>query len=326
MRAQSVSSAVRARVARRDLRLQLVRPGRAAVRVRGLQRRQAAAKQDLVPPTAVLIGQQHRFARSTDARAGSRCVQLHQRDQSMRLGLVGRETGEDPSQAQRLLAQRGPHVVVTGAGGVALVEDQVDHLEHRRQARHAVGAARHLERHARFGQRPLGAHDSLRDRRLAGQESARDLVGRKSAQEAQRQRDPRLARQHGVAGHEDQAQEVIADVVVETVDDPLHRLGSFALVLRVERVPQLLVLARQQRPAPQVVDRVVLGRRHQPCARVVGHARGRPLLESCDQRVLRQLLGDADVAHHAREPGDQPRRFDAPDRVDRPPSLVVSDG
>ena len=43
----------------------------------------------------------------------------------------------------------------------------------------------------------------------------------------------------------------------------------------------------------------------------------RPLLERGDQRVLRELLGEADVAHDAREPGDEPRRLDPPDRVDR---------
>ena len=41
-----------------------------------------------------------------------------------------------------------------------------------------------------------------------------------------------------------------------------------------------------------------------------------PLLERGDERVLRQLLGEADVAHHAREAGDELRLLDAPDRVD----------
>ena len=42
-----------------------------------------------------------------------------------------------------------------------------------------------------------------------------------------------------------------------------------------------------------------------------------PLLERDDERVLRQILGDADVAHDPGEAGDEPRRLDAPDRVDR---------
>ena len=46
------------------------------------------------------------------------------------------------------------------------------------------------------------------------------------------------------------------------------------------------------------------------------HAFARPLLERGDERVLRELFGDADVPHHPRQAGDDPRRFDAPDGVD----------
>jgi hypothetical protein len=38
------------------------------------------------------------------------------------------------------------------------------------------------------------------------------------------------------------------------------------------------------------------------------------LLERCDQRVLRKLLGDPNIAHHAREPGDELRLLDAENR------------
>ena len=42
---------------------------------------------------------------------------------------------QDAAQAERVLAQRRPHPVVARGRRVALVEDQVDHLEHRREAR-----------------------------------------------------------------------------------------------------------------------------------------------------------------------------------------------
>src|SRR5581483_1330415 len=45
-------------------------------------------------------------------------------------------------------------------------------------------------------------------------------------------------------------------------------------------------------------------------------ARGGPGFERGEKRVLRQLLGQADVAREAREAGDDPGRLDAPDRVD----------
>jgi hypothetical protein len=71
-----------------------------------------------------------------------------------------------------------------------------------------------------------------------------------------------------------------------------------------------------QRLPPKPVDRPALRRRHQPGAGTCRHAIRRPLLERGDQRVLRQLLGEADVAHDPGEPGDQPGRLDPPDRID----------
>ena len=42
----------------------------------------------------------------------------------------------------------------------------------------------------------------------------------------------------------------------------------------------------------------------------------RPLLQRGDERVLRELLGEPDVAHHPRQAGDQARGLDPPDRLD----------
>jgi hypothetical protein len=67
---------------------------------------------------------------------------------------------------------------------------------------------------------------------------------------------------------------------------------------------------------PEVVERAVFGHLHQPRAGIARHAFGRPLLERGDQRVVREILGEADVTDHADETGDQAGRFDAPDRVD----------
>ena len=145
------------------------------------------------------------------------------------------------------------------------------------------------------------------------QEGARDLVGGQAAEQAQRQRHPRLGRQHRMAGGEDQAQQVVADVVVERrVEVAARRSRARASSSR----PSSSCLRSSSLRAAELVDGAVLGRGHQPGARVVRDARLRPLLERGDQRVLRQLLGQADVAHHARQAGDEPRRLDPPDRVD----------
>ena len=248
-----------------------------------------------------------------DARARARRLDLHQRDEAVHLRLLRRELGQDAAEAQRVLAERRPHPVVAGGRRVALVEDEVDDLEHRRQPRGELVAARHLERDLRLGQRPLGADDALGDGRLRDEERARDLLGRQAAEQAERERDARLGGEHRMAGGEHEAQQVVADVVVERGVEIRH--GH--LLLRLELVAELLVLALEQLAPAQQVDRAMLGGGHEPGARVVRDARLRPLLERGDQRVLRELLGQADVAHDPREAGDEPGRLDPPDRVDR---------
>ena len=175
---------------------------------------------------------------------------------------------------------------------------------------------------ARLGERPLGAHDALRDRRLRDEERARDLVGGQAAEQAQRQRDARLGGEHRMAGGEHEAQEIVADVVVERGVEVRHG----RLLLDLELVAELLVLALEQLVAAQAIDGAMLGGRHQPGAGVVRDARLRPALERGDQRVLRQLLGQADVAHDAREAGDELRRLDPPDRVDRAMGVLSRPG
>ena len=69
MRAQSVSSApCGPRVAGGDRGLQGVRARRPPERLGALERREAAADQQLIPARAVLIEQQDRLARRADAR------------------------------------------------------------------------------------------------------------------------------------------------------------------------------------------------------------------------------------------------------------------
>src|SRR5439155_21321506 len=67
----------------------------------------------------------------------------------------------------------------------------------------------------------------------------------------------------------------------------------------------------------KVVDRAMLRGAHEPAGRVVRHAGLRPLLEGRDQRVLGQLLGEADITHDAGEAGDELGGLNPPDSVDR---------
>ncbi len=145
----------------------------------------------------------------------------------MHLGLVGRQLGQDAAETQRFLAQLRPHPVVAGGGRVTLVEDEVDHLEHGGQAFGKLGPARHLEGDALLCQRPLGADDALGDGWLRDEEGAGDLVGRQTADQAQRERDAGFGGEHRMTGGEHQAQQIIADVVVECGIEVWR--GTFAL-------------------------------------------------------------------------------------------------
>src|SRR5439155_1435961 len=83
---------------------------------------------------------------------------------------------------------------VSSGRRVALVEDEIDDLEHRREARGQLGPAGDFERDARLAQGPLGTDDPLGDGRLRHEERPRDLVGREPPEQPQRERDARLGR------------------------------------------------------------------------------------------------------------------------------------
>ncbi len=91
---------------------------------------------------------------------------------------------------------------------------------------------------------------------------------------------------------------------------------SFFVLPRFEFESNLCALALEAFVAAQHVDCAMLRGGHEPGARIARDAGLRPLLKRGDQRVLREFLGDADIAHDAREAGDEPRRLDPPDRVD----------
>src|SRR5262249_36938606 len=135
----------RPRVTGGDRGLQGIRAERAAERLGPLERRQATTDEELIPARAVLIEQQDRLSRRADPRPRARRLDLHQRDETVALRLPGSQLGQDPAEPQRVLAQRRAHPVVASRRRVALVEDEVDYLQHRRKTGGALLAARDLE-------------------------------------------------------------------------------------------------------------------------------------------------------------------------------------
>src|SRR5437667_12519887 len=129
----------------------------------------------MIPSSPVLIEQEYRLSGQSDTRAQTRRLNLHQRHQTMHFRLFRIELGQNTTKAKRILAERWPHNIVTCSGRITLVEDQINDFEYRRQSRAKLGAAGHLERYVRVSERPLGADDSLFDRRLRNEKSPCDL-------------------------------------------------------------------------------------------------------------------------------------------------------
>jgi len=138
----------------------------------------------LVPARAVLIEQQHRLSRRTYTRPRARRLDFHQRDQAVDLRLLGSEFGQYAPEPQRVFAERGTHPIVTGRRRVALIEDEVDNFEHRRQTGGKLGPAGHLEGDTLFGEGALSPDDALGDGGLRDEKRTRNLVSRQTSEQA----------------------------------------------------------------------------------------------------------------------------------------------
>src|ERR1700677_4213407 len=126
--------------------------------------------EELIPLGAVLIEEQDWFAGGGDAGAGAGGLDLHEGDQAMDFRFGGSEFGEDAAEAERVFAEGGAHEVVTGGGGVALVEDEVDNFEDGGEAGGELRAAGDLEGDVLVGEGSFGADDALRGRGVGGGE------------------------------------------------------------------------------------------------------------------------------------------------------------
>ena len=249
MRAQSVSAGVRARAWHAAIAACSAYGPRAPP---SSSARSSAARprriEQLIPARAVLIEQQDRLARRADPRARARRLDLHQRDEAVDLRLLRGELGQDAAEAQRVLAERGPHPVVAGGRRVALVEDEVDDLEHRRQARARAprragprtgtraSASVRLARTMRWAMVGSGTRNARAISSVVRPPSRRSVSATRASVE-----------RTGWQAVKIEAQEVVADVVVERGVEV--RRGH--LLPRLELAAELLVLALEQRAPAQ---------------------------------------------------------------------------
>src|SRR6185437_10522868 len=95
-----------------------------------------------------------------------------------------------------------------------------------------------------------------------------------------------------------------------------HDRGRVVVLLLLEVAGERGVALVETLPAAPAVDRAALGDGRQPGAGIARDAGLRPLLQRRHERVLGELLCQADVARPAGEPGDELAGLDAPHRLD----------
>ena len=202
--------------------------------------------------------------------AQARRLDLHQRDQAVDLGLV--RAAARPGCGPRRSASSqsaGPHPVVAGGRGVALVEHEIDHLEHRGQPRASLRrraaprTARSPRRACAWRARSAARRSAPRTRNARAISSVVRPPSRRSVSATRAS-----VESTGWQAMNIEAQQVVADVVVERGVE----VGLGSARPSLELVAELARACARARPAAQHVDRAVLGGGHQPGARVVRDA------------------------------------------------------
>ena len=248
-----------------------------------------------VPQRAVLLveSDQHSLAH---AGRSARVDQQHQRQQPVDLRLAAERRGRGEhlpqlaGQPDRLGGQIGAQRLAGGAE-VALVEDQVEHGEHRGhplrnvlRTRDAVGDVRRLDL-------LLGAGDPLGHRRLGDEEGGGDLGHGEATEQPERESHAVLRSEGGVAAGEHQPQPVVLDGA--------GRFGRRVVV----HAGHLRVLLLAPLLATDPVERLVAGHRGQPAARVGRQALDGPALGGDDQRLAGGVLGQVEVTETTGQAG-----------------------
>jgi hypothetical protein len=104
------------------------------------------ADQRLVPLGPVLILQRNELTFTVDPCPVPGMLEQAQREKSHEFPLSREELKEQPRKTDGLVAKRVSDVLVASAGRVALIEEQIDHRGHGRQALRPFGQSRRLER------------------------------------------------------------------------------------------------------------------------------------------------------------------------------------
>ncbi len=190
--------------------------------------------------------------------------------------------------------------VGAGAGGIALVEDEVEHVQDGVEPGLQLLRRRPRERHARRLDAGLGAADALRHRRFGHEERAGDLGRGQAADRAQGEGDGRRAGERRMTAHHQQVQRV---VLVRGSDGVRRRrrLGR-----HLEHHDCFAAAAGDL--GADLVGQASGGDVDQPPARIGRQAVARPLPRRRQQRLLHRVLGGREIAEAADDRAEHLRR------------------
>ena len=171
---------------RRDRGLELIRADRRLGQGRADQR-DPLLDGGRSQSASILLGERNQGAVVADTRRPAGIGEEHQGEQPGDLTVLGQQAPQLARQPDRLRAQFDPLERRTRARGVALVEDQVQDVEHGAEPVAPFRGRGHPELGAAFADPLLRPADPLGHRRLGHQERAGDLRGRQPADGSQRQ-------------------------------------------------------------------------------------------------------------------------------------------
>jgi len=244
------------------------------------------------------------------ARRPARVDQQHQREQAGHLAVVRQQVVDGAGEPDRLARELRALKVRARRRRVALVEDQVQDVQHGVEPLRALVLRRGSERRAGGLDALLGAADPLGHRRLGDEERAGDLRRRQAADRAQRERDLGRGRERGVAAEEQQRERVVL-----LLGEPRVRGRRDRLVGRNARRGR--VLAPPARGlAAQLVGQAPRGHGHQPRTGMLRQAVGGPRDGRGEQRLLHGVLGEVEAPEAADEDAEDLRREPAQQVLD----------
>ena len=251
----------------------------------------------MIPARAVLVCEQHELS-GDEPRIAPRVMQEHQREQAAHLGLVGHQLGEHAPEADRVRGQ-----VQTAA--VALVEDQVDDGEHRRETFGQQVPGRNAEWDPGDLDLRLRARQAALHRLGRDDERPRDLLGAQATERAQRERYLGVDVERRMTAGEQQLEPFIGD----------HRV--FGLVHNALLGDEQRRLGGEAALATDAIDRAVAPGADEPGDRVGRLAVARPPFGRDRKRLLGGLLGEIEVTEEADQRGEDSSPLVAEDALDQ---------